>query len=164
MFWKLVDWANENGLKTAEKDTVARKLAEKLGVDYGILLAHRMLQIMSPEEAEQTFQSGVDLQLHTHRHRTPRDKTLFQREIKDNSDYLERLTGKTPVHFCYPSGDYCPDFLPWLAEIGIKTATTCERGLAKANSPDLLLPRFLDDSSVDLLRFQSFVAGVLTEA
>ena len=52
------------------------------------------------------------------------------------------------------------NFLPWLAEMGVRSATTCERGLARASDKDLLLPRFLDDSSVDLLRFQSFVAGV----
>jgi peptidoglycan/xylan/chitin deacetylase (PgdA/CDA1 family) len=100
--------------------------------------------------------------LHTHRHRSPRDKALFQREISDNSEYIEGLTGQRPVHFCYPSGDLSADFLPWLAELDVKTATTCERGLANASSQDLLLPRFLDDSSVDLIRFQSFVAGVLT--
>jgi hypothetical protein len=46
--------------------------------------------------------------------------------------------------------------------MGVTSATTCEPGLATARSQDLLLPRFLDDSSVDLIRFQSFVAGVFT--
>ena len=160
--WKMVAWADENGLKTTEKDDMAREFAGKLSLHYDGLLAQRMLQIMSPEEARKTFKAGVDLQLHTHRHRSPRDKALFQREIRDNSDYLKRLTGQTPVHFCYPSGDLCADFLPWLSEMGVRTATTCERGLANAQSQDLLLPRFLDDSSVDLIRFQSFVAGVFT--
>jgi peptidoglycan/xylan/chitin deacetylase (PgdA/CDA1 family) len=160
--WKMVAWADENGLKTMDKDAMARDLARQLGVDFDALLERRMLQIMSPEEAQSTFESGVDLQLHTHRHRTPRDKTLFQTEVRDNRDYIRNLTGKTAVHFCYPSGDYSREFLPWLSELGVKTATTCERGLARAQSEDLLLPRFLDDSSVDPLRFQSFVAGVFT--
>jgi hypothetical protein len=160
--WKLVEWAGNHGLKTVEKDQMARDLARTLGVDYDLLLNRRMLQIMSPDEARQTFAAGVDLQLHTHRHRTPRDKNLFQNEIRDNSEYIQRLTGKAPVHFCYPSGDTCPDFLPWLAGMGVISATTCEPGLATAQSNHLLLPRFLDDSSVDLLRFQSFVAGVFT--
>jgi hypothetical protein len=87
---------------------------------------------------------------------------LFEREVRDNSNYIQGLTGERPVHFCYPSGDTHADFLPWLTGMGVKTATTCERGLAKPESQDLLLPRFLDDSSVDLIRFQSFVAGVFT--
>jgi len=160
--WRLVEWAEKQGLKTIEKDELARAIAKAMGVDYELLLERRMLQIMSPEEATRTFQAGVDLQLHTHRHRTPRDKILFQREVQDNREYIQRLTGKAAVHFCYPSGDYCPDFLPWLAEEGVISATTCERGLATAQSEDLLLPRFLDDSSVDPIRFQSFVAGVFT--
>jgi len=160
--WKLVERADKQGLKTPEKDQMARQIARDLGVDYGPLLDRRMLQIMSPEEAAKTFESAIDLQLHTHRHRTPRDKVLFQCEIRDNSEYIQRLTGKTPVHFCYPSGDYCSDFLPWLSEMGVISATTCEPGLAAVQSQDLLLPRFLDDSSVDLLRFQSFVAGLFT--
>jgi peptidoglycan/xylan/chitin deacetylase (PgdA/CDA1 family) len=160
--WKLLAWAEKQGLKTVEKDQLARKIAGLMNVAYESLLDRRMLQIMSPEEAKKTFECGVDLQLHTHRHRTPRDKILFQREVRDNSEFIQNLTGKTPVHFCYPSGDYCPDFLPWLSEMGVTSATTCEAGMATAQSQDLLLPRFLDDSSVDLLRFQSFVAGVFT--
>jgi len=160
--WKLVEWAEKQGLRTVEKDHMVRTIAQMMSVDYGRLLDRRMLQIMSPEEATKTSGAGVDLQLHTHRHRTPRDKILFQREIQDNSEFIKSVTGKTPVHFCYPSGDYCSDFLPWLSEMGVTSATTCEPGLATAQSQDLLLPRFLDDSSVDLLRFQSFVAGVFT--
>jgi len=158
--WKLLEQAENRN--TVEKDQVARQIAQDLGVDYSPLLDRRMLQIMTPEEARKTHNAGIDLQLHTHRHRTPRDKTLFQREIRENSEFIQRITGNTPVHFCYPSGDYCSDFLPWLSEMGVTSATTCEPGLATAQSQDLLLPRFLDDSSVDLLRFQSFVAGVFT--
>lgn len=160
--WKLIEWANQLGLRTVEKDALARDVADKLGLDYGPLLQKRMLQIMSPEEVRQSCESGIDLQLHTHRHRTPRDKDLFKREIVENRDYIRGVSGRNPVHFCYPSGDYSAEFFPWLSELGVKTATTCERGLAQADSQDLLLPRFLDDSSVDLIRFQSFVAGVLT--
>ena len=160
--WRLIEWAEAQGMKTVDKNELARSIAYILQVDFNRLIEKRMLQIMSPQEAEQTFASGVDLQLHTHRHRTPRDRDLFTQEIRDNSNYIERLSGKIPIHFCYPSGDYCSDFFPWLAEMGVVSATTCERGLATAQSEDLLLPRFLDDSSVDLLRFQSFVAGVFT--
>jgi hypothetical protein len=160
--WKIIAWAERNGFTTVEKNGVAERLARKLGLDYEGLVGRRMLQIMSLDEARTTFEAGVDLQLHTHRHRTPRDKDLFQREIRDNSGRIVGVSGKRPVHFCYPSGDYSAEFLPWLRELGITSATTCERGLATAESQDLLLPRFLDDSSVDLIRFQSFVAGVFT--
>jgi len=160
--WKLIEWADSRGFRTVEKDQLARDVAALVGFDYAALREKRMIEIMSREEAAKAYAAGVDLQLHTHRHRTPRDKSLFQREIRDNSEYIQAVTGKTPVHFCYPSGDYSLEFLPWLTEMGVTSATTCERGLATSQSQDLLLPRFLDDSSVDLLRFESFVAGVFT--
>ncbi len=160
--WKLMAWAEEQKLTTREKDDLARAVASKLGVDYDALTASRMLQIMSPEEARQTAAAGIDLQLHTHRHRTPRDRELFLREIRDNARCIHDLSGREPAHFCYPSGEYLPEFLPWLTEMKVESATTCDRGLARPASNNLLLPRVLDDSSMNLLRFQSFVSGLFT--
>ncbi len=160
--WKLMAWAEEQKLTTGEKDGLASTVAGKLGVDYVALATSRMLQIMSPDEARQTAAAGIDLQLHTHRHRTPRDRELFLREIRDNARYIHDLSGLEPAHFCYPSGEYLPEFLPWLTEMNVQSATTCDRGLAKPASNNLLLPRVLDDSSMNLLRFQSFVSGLFT--
>jgi len=52
--------------------------------------------------------------------------------------------------------------LPWLSDLGVQSATTCERGLARVNSNPLLLPRVLDDSTMNLLRFESFVSGLFS--
>ena len=41
------------------------------------------------------------------------------REIRDNRDRIRDFTGHEAVHFCYPSGDYAPEFLPWLRELGV---------------------------------------------
>jgi hypothetical protein len=70
------------------------------------------------------------------------------------------LTGREPIHFCYPSGDYSREFLPWLEELGVKSATTCEQGLAGAASEPLVLPRILDRADVDALDFESWLCGV----
>ena len=159
---RALSWMEAKGLSAIEKDGVAREIAKRLGVDYQDILDRRIVQIVSDEEARQIWRAGIDLQLHTHRHRTPSDRELFHREIRDNSNCILELTGKRPVHFCYPSGYYLPDFLPWLRELGIKSATTCERGLAHRDSDDLKLPRVLDDSTVDAVRFESIVAGLFT--
>ena len=87
------------------------------------------------------------------------DHDLFVREIRDNHREIHDMTGTDPVHFCYPSGNYSSKFFPWLGECGVQSATTCERGLAAAEANPMLLPRVLDDSVTDLLRFQSFVSG-----
>jgi peptidoglycan/xylan/chitin deacetylase (PgdA/CDA1 family) len=90
------------------------------------------------------------------------DHDLFVKEIRDNRVDIEELTGKNPVHFCYPSGNYSNKFFPWLHECGVESATTCERRLATRGTNPLLLPRVLDDSMTDSLRFQSLVSGLFT--
>lgn len=149
------------GLSTAEKNDFARSLAQRLKVDYDDLVASRLLQIMTPEEAAKAARAGIDIQLHTHRHRTPRGQQLFEREIHDNRARIAEITGKEPVHFCYPSGVYASEFLPWLRGCDVVTATTCERGFAQRSSDPLLLPRLLDDSNMELVQFEAFVSGVL---
>ena len=156
----VLQWMEAKRLSTGAKDDVAEEIAKQLRVDYDALHQSRMLQIITPEEAIEASRRGVDLQLHTHRHCTPSDRDLFRREIVDNSDAITALTGHRPLHFCYPSGHYTPEFLPWLGELGIQSATTCDRGLADMHSARLLLPRVLDDSTVEPLRFESFVAGL----
>lgn len=158
---RILEWFEQRRLSTEEKDQFARSVAIRFGVDYDELLRSRSLQIMTPEEAAASAAAGIDIQLHTHRHRTPRDRSLFEREIRDNRKRILAITGREPRHFCYPSGVYADQFLPWLRDLGVKTATTCERGFAQRTSDSLLLPRLLDDSNMSLLQFEAFVSGVL---
>ncbi|MBV8552217.1 MAG: polysaccharide deacetylase family protein [Acidobacteriaceae bacterium] len=157
----ILEWADRQHLETIAKDDIARQLADKLNVDYEELLRLRMFQILSPEEVNRVASSGIDVQLHTHRHRTPRDRALFFREITDNRSQIREMTGKNPVHFCYPSGDYASEFFGWLAECGIQSATTCEIGLAEAGSEWMRLPRVLDVNHMNPVRFETIIAGFL---
>jgi peptidoglycan/xylan/chitin deacetylase (PgdA/CDA1 family) len=155
----LMAWSRRQNLDTPAKDDVARALASRLGFDYDALLRSRILQILSPDEVANLARSGVAIELHTHRHRTPRDRDLFIREIRDNKTRIREYTGREPIHFCYPSGDYAAEFLPWLRDCGVESATTCERGLAKIDSDPLLLPRLLDQDDIEDLVFESWLAG-----
>lgn len=154
-------WMDDRRLDTAAKDDVARSLAERLGVNYQEILQRRMLQILSPDEVATVAKNGVDVQLHTHRHRMPHDHALFDREIDDNRQQILAMTGKVPVHFCYPSGVYSPRFFAWLKGQGVESATTCDKGLARQTSEMLKLPRVLDDTKMPMLRFESVVSGLL---
>jgi hypothetical protein len=156
----LLTWAEQREFTTIQKDGIARTLAEGFGLDYDEILRSRLLQILNPAEVAAVTKSGVDVQLHTHRHRTPRDQALFVKEVEDNRRRIVELTGKIPVHFCYPSGDYSVEFFRWLNECGVKSATTCEQGLAMRRSDTMRLPRVLDDCGMDLLRFESVVSGL----
>jgi peptidoglycan/xylan/chitin deacetylase (PgdA/CDA1 family) len=156
----MIYFAATRQLSTAQKHELAAELAGMLGIDFRALLARRLLQLMNPQEIKELASAGIDFQLHTHRHRTPRDRELFDRELEDNFAVLSALTNSRPVHFCYPSGDYDLQFLPWLSAKGIISATTSVAGLASRRKDPLLLPRFIDTSARTPLEFESWLTGV----
>ena len=141
-------------------DQFARGLAENAGLDYDGMRRARMFQIMCPDEVRDLAANGFEIQLHTHRHRTPADRNLFIREIEDNSQRIREITGREPRHFCYPSGVTSPQFLPWLKECGVESATTCVRGAATVSANPLLLPRYLDGTGSSELDFESWLSGI----
>jgi peptidoglycan/xylan/chitin deacetylase (PgdA/CDA1 family) len=157
---QIVAFADREQLSTDQKNGLAADLAQRLGVDYVEILRKRILQLMTPEEIAELAAAGISFQLHTHRHRTPRNQALFLKEVRDNRDALQAFTKTRPTHFCYPSGDYDLMFLPWLAEEGVVSATTCDPGLASARSLPLLLPRFVDTTAQTPLEFESWLTGV----
>lgn len=157
---QLVGFAEKEKLTTAQRNEVAGELARCLGIDYSEITRQRILQLMTKEEIAELAAAGIKFELHTHRHRMPRDQELFRREITENRTFLEKVTGGNPHHFCYPSGEYDSLFLPWLNEEGILSATTCEPGLATSRDEPLLLPRFIDTTGQSELEFESWTTGV----
>ncbi|HVX65767.1 MAG TPA: polysaccharide deacetylase family protein [Bryobacteraceae bacterium] len=155
----LKQFAREAGLNGDEKDDLAARLAGALGVDWEELLSKRILHLLKPAEVGQLSACGVDFELHTYRHRVPREGRAFRDEIVRNRQDLAAMTGKTAAHFCYPSGDYAPEFLPWLTELGVETATTCRPGIATRSSHPLLLPRLIDSANLTMLEFESWLSG-----
>jgi len=152
-------FAEQQNYSGAAKDELALRLATLLGQDYEAFCASRLFQLMTPEEIRELSARGVDFQLHTHRHRTPKEEGLFRREIRENRRRLEEITGKPATHFCYPSGVYQLDFLPWLRHEGVTSATTCEPSLISAATNPLLLPRLVDTSFKTSLEFESWLDG-----
>ena len=152
-------FTRERKLSAEGKDALLAALAAQLHVDYEALIAQRVMQNLTSDEVKLAAKSGVDIQLHTHRHRVPVDRELFAREIEDNRMSIQRMTGIKPVHFCYPSGVHHPAFLPWLKDLGVVSATTCETGLATRSSNPLLLPRMLDGSGLSAIEFEGWLTG-----
>ena len=156
---KLVLDAEASKLSGAQKDDLAARLAQHLNLPYDEIVSSRILQLMNPSERAVLAAAGVDFQLHTHRHRTPVDETLFRKEIEDNRCSLRDL-GDAAIHFCYPSGVYRPEFLSWLQKEKVVSATTCDAGLASKRSDPLLLPRLVDTSARSALEFEAWLTGV----
>jgi len=156
---KLMDRSEAENLTGTQKNQIAAKLAEALDIDYGALCAKRILHLMTRDEVAQLASQGVDIQLHTHRHRTPEDETLFRAEIRDNRKSLPDAA-KQAKHFCYPAGVYRRQFLGWLQAENVISATTCDVALATRQSNPLLLPRFVDTTARTNVEFESWLSGV----
>ncbi len=144
----------------SEKDEIARQIAGRLELDYAGMLGSRILTLMRPDEVTSLSQQGLDVQLHTHLHRTPEDPAEFVRDVLRNRELIEQLTGQRPAHLCYPSGMYRMAYLPWLRREGVLSATTCDPGIADPLADPLLLPRFIDSSATTDLEFEAWVTGI----
>jgi hypothetical protein len=152
--------ARQRDYTAAQKNELAARVAGELGVDYAEILRLRMLQLMTPSEVSGIAAGGIDVELHTHRHRTPLEESSFIREIRDNRQWLAAATGTQPAHFCYPSGHHCNEFLPWLRAERVVSAATCDYGLATRTCEPLLLPRLLDSMNVTEVEFEGWLAGL----
>jgi peptidoglycan/xylan/chitin deacetylase (PgdA/CDA1 family) len=155
----IVRVAEREELSAYEKDEIAAQLAEHVGVDYADLRAKRILHLMNAEEVTELSRQGVDFQLHTHRHRTPKDVEALRGEIRENRWRIERLTSQPALHLCYPSGRYDLALLPCLESEQVQSATTCNPGLVSARSSRLLLPRFVDTELVSDATFEGWLSG-----
>ena len=156
----LVERTESENLTGREKNEIARRLSQALGIDYAALTTKRILQLMNAPEVAEVAKEGADVQLHTHRHRTPEDEALFRREIADNRRRIRAMTGSSVRHFCYPSGVYRKEFLSWLESEDVISATTCDVGLVKPGDNRFLLSRFIDTTGRTQLEFESWLSGL----
>ncbi len=158
--WSLLtDYGNKLE-SAADRQTLFRRLAGHLGQDWAALERERIISFMTETEARQCLDMGIDLQLHTHRHHFPdKDFAAAEKEIEDNRTVLRRITGRPLVHFCYPSGEYTSEQLPWLTRMGIKTATTTKPGFNRRGASVFELTRFLDTENITMLEFEAEMSG-----
>src|SRR5215469_11414021 len=154
------NFARQAGLSPEERQRVAKNLADSVGVDYEEISRRRLFHLMNREELSRMVESGIDIQLHTHRHRVPASKDLFLKELADNRKFLKDIGQPGATHFAYPSGIYRDEVFPWLVESGIRSATSCDTGLATSRSKLLCLPRFVDTSQISNLEFESWLCGL----
>lgn len=148
------------GLGATEKDELLAKISESLGFDYQALAESRIMNYLNPEEIKFLASEGIDFQLHTHNHRIAYERDRFTKEITDNIEHIQRLTETELAHFCYPGGRYDRKFLPWLSDMNITSATTCDPGLATRKTNRWMLPRLVDVSALSAIEFEGWLTGV----
>lgn len=156
----LIDLSERENMTGAQKNQLAGRLAAILGIDYAQLAAKRILQLMNRRELAEVAAAGIDVQLHTHRHRTPKAEEPFRREISENRERIQALTGRIATHFCYPSGVYEKEFGPWLSRENVVSATTCDAGLVHRKTNPYFIPRALDTAGRPQLEFESWLCGL----
>src|SRR5579864_4920375 len=153
------EYCCRQGLSGREKFDLLVELGARLDVDVPGLSQARILHIMKPDEVSKIASEGADVQLHMHRHRVSRNRERFWQEIDENRDCIRELTGKEPVHFCYPGGFWLREFPDWLRQRRVVSATTCDVGMATPADDPFYLPRVLD-TNLEQEVFDSWVCGV----
>ena len=152
----------DHGERNLDEDgriDLTEHLAAQLGVDYAALRDSRRMSLMTPAEVREIAELGVDIQLHTHTHRIPEDPALATWEIKRNAESLAELSPRPLEHFCYPSGRWSEKHFPVLEALGVRSATTTDRGLADRADGRYQIPRLLDREAITQISFESEVSG-----
>jgi peptidoglycan/xylan/chitin deacetylase (PgdA/CDA1 family) len=138
------------------------KIAEILSVEWNSDENNTLFRLMTMEQLAQLPSTGMDLQLHTHRHRLPiDDQEDVENEISNNREVLKRIVSGPLEHFCYPSGEFHPSQFPWLKKLGIESATTCLSGFNYPNTERFALRRFLDGEHITQVEFEAELSGFL---
>lgn len=136
------------------------KVAELLGVDLSRIMGEKWFHLASFDQVRDMAHRGIDVQLHTHRHRISKnDDDCLEQELTDNRLRLAPITGNPLVHFCYPSGVYEQSVWPSLKAAGVVSATTTEAGLVNKQSHIYALPRILDGEDVSDFEFEAELSG-----
>lgn len=158
-YWRLLRMVRERAWGDDRKQSLLRALADTVGVDYGPLLEAGLFQVMPPDQVRDIAGPDIDIQLHTHRHRTPDDPEAFRAEVRENRRAIRRITGRAPFHFSYPSGVASPRVAACLRSEGIHSAVTSQSALANDRQHRLYLPRLLDHAGLTVSEFDGWLSG-----
>lgn len=119
--------------------------------------------LMNREEIKLAYQHGLDIQLHTHRHRNVDvELSSLSTELFENRSFLTEACGSDHLyHFCYPNGRYNPAASEVLVHAGIRSAVLTDDGLNPPGADPYALRRFLDGRSVTQAEFEAYMCGAL---
>jgi peptidoglycan/xylan/chitin deacetylase (PgdA/CDA1 family) len=149
-------------LPPGERLEFLRELAAVLGSSFDEIESQQLFHVMDEHELRGLAAAGVDIQLHSHRHQWPLyDKEMVEAEIAENRRILQRIVSYPLEHFCYPSGVHGLHQAEWLAELGVKSATTIEPGLNYPETSRFALRRLVDGGTVSDIEFAAEMTGFM---
>ena len=139
-----------------------KELASALGVSFYEIERQHLFEVMDEQQLRSLAGAGVDIQLHSHWHQWPLyDREMVKSEIAENRRFLQRAVSRPLEHFCYPSGVYGLHQAEWLAELGVKSATTIDPGLNYSHTPRFALRRLVDGGPVSEIEFAAEMTGFM---
>lgn len=153
--------ATIDSLSVGDRAGALRDLSMSLGIPLD-WWETRQFHSMTAAEVADCVRRGMDVQLHTHRHRAAPGQLAA--ELDENRARLADWTGLPPGHFdhfCYPSGEYEPEAEPILAAQRVRSATLVEQGTNAPGANPYRLRRFLDGRSVSEAEFDAYLSGAL---
>ena len=149
----------------SQREKALRECAARFEVTTEEWWEGRQFHVMSTSEIRDADRRGLDIQLHTHRHRSSDENSDgLEHEIADNRATLARACGrpeKSFSHFCYPNGITHPSAVGVLKGAGVRSATLVEEGINPRGTDPYRLRRFLDGRSVSETEFQAYLSGAL---
>jgi len=151
------EWMTKSS--TDAKTAAVELLSQRVGYRTGEFFSTRILQIMSSDEVRALPRELVDVELHTHRHRTPENRDEFLKELRDNDVLIRQLRVRPPQHFCYPSGVFRSDMVPVLEQMKVESATTCRSGMLSPSTDLMFIPRLVDTMNISDEMFRAWVGG-----
>jgi peptidoglycan/xylan/chitin deacetylase (PgdA/CDA1 family) len=155
-----IEFANAT-LTWQQRQALLIELAHALQLDAAEVLAGDRFRIARPNQIRTVLGAGMDIQLHTHRHKLPDSSyEAMEREVIQNKALLEHWTGRTCMHFCYPSGAYTIQQSEWLERMGLASSTTCDPGSNPVGTHPQRLRRILDRDNWSDLEFEAALFGV----
>ncbi len=155
----------EEYLKLPEDQTLQKgfiaEFAEGLGVDIQDDLSSETWRYMFSDEIRTLSDSGISVQLHTHRHHdvVHYPDTIFQ-EARTCREHVERVTGKKATDYCYPSGYWEKRAWKPLQDAGVRSGVTCISGLNTSQTPLLALRRHIDTEYMSQIEFEFALSGL----
>ena len=157
-FWPIVEYAEKN-LSDQCRTNLLQEIAEQLQLDTKVFMEDRLFHIVDRRQLLTMMKAGLDVQLHSHRHVTPTNEYDLWIEIEQNRRYIN--ADKALNHYCYPSGIYSDYHPSLLRNVGVVSATTCDRGLNSPKDNPLALKRFMDGAQLDFLEFEAELSGLM---
>ena len=139
--------------------TRAVRFSMPLGVSRDEIEREQLFRVMDERELRSFAAAGVDIQLHSPHNWRLYDKEKVESEIEENRRLLRRVISRPLQHFWYPSGVYGLHQAEWLAESGVKTATTINPGLNYADISPFAPRRLVGGGPVSEIEFAAEMSG-----